>query len=49
MPSTGVMAKRCACLDRATGRWLVRASEALGVHIEDLTLTPDDEHVTVHG
>jgi integrase len=22
MPSTGVMAKRCACLDRATGRWL---------------------------
>jgi integrase/recombinase XerC/integrase/recombinase XerD len=27
----------------------VRASEALGVHVEDLTLTPDDEHVTVHG
>jgi integrase/recombinase XerC/integrase/recombinase XerD len=27
----------------------VRAGEALGVHIEDLTLTPDDEHVTVHG
>src|SRR6266536_3434261 len=25
-----------------------RASEALGVH-DDLTLTPDDEHVTVHG
>jgi integrase/recombinase XerD len=27
----------------------VRASEALGVHVDDLTLTPDDEHVTVHG
>jgi site-specific recombinase XerD len=27
----------------------VRASEALGVHVEDLTLTPDDEHVAVHG
>jgi integrase/recombinase XerD len=27
----------------------VRASEALGVHVEDLTLTPDDEHVTVYG
>lgn len=27
----------------------LRASEALGVHVEDLTLTPDDEHLTVHG
>ncbi|MEU1813387.1 tyrosine-type recombinase/integrase [Micromonospora aurantiaca (nom. illeg.)] len=27
----------------------VRAGEALGVHVEDLTLTADDEHVTVHG
>jgi hypothetical protein len=27
----------------------VRASEALGVHVEDLTLTADDEHVTVYG
>jgi site-specific recombinase XerD len=27
----------------------LRAGEALGVHVEDLTLTPDDEHVTVHG
>jgi integrase/recombinase XerD len=26
-----------------------RASEALGIHVEDLTLTADDEHVTVHG
>jgi len=30
-------------------RTRVRASEVLGVHVEDLTLTPDDEHVTVHG
>ena len=33
-------------LIRTTG---LRAGEALGVHLEDLTLTPDDEHVTVRG
>ncbi|MGE6955058.1 tyrosine-type recombinase/integrase, partial [Staphylococcus capitis] len=27
----------------------LRAGDALAVHVEDLTLTPDDEHVTVHG
>ncbi len=27
----------------------LRASEALGIYIEDITLTPDDEHVTVSG
>jgi integrase len=30
-------------------RTSVRASEALGVHVEDLTLTADDEPVTMHG